>query len=166
MRSSRRPRESSERPSRGNEFRAIPVLLPYLWPKGALELRGRVVLALVLLVGAKATNVYVPMFYRDAVNILTGEVGAVIALPIGLLFAYGLARLFAIAFGEMRDAVFAKVVQRAMRASALNTFRHLHALSLRYHLDRQTGGSQQAGKCLADRVIVVDDVEKRGCWVH
>jgi ATP-binding cassette subfamily B protein len=133
-------RESSDRPSRGNEFKAIRTLAPYLWPKGAWELRARVVLALILLVAAKVINVYVPMFYRDAVNILTGEVGAVVALPVGLLLAYGLARMFAIAFGELRDAVFAKVVQRAMRASALNIFRHLHALSLRYHLDRQTGG--------------------------
>jgi ATP-binding cassette subfamily B protein len=133
-------RESGERPRRGNEWRAIRTLLPHLWPKGSLELRGRVLLAVCLLVGAKVTNVYVPMFYRDAVNILTGEAGAIVALPVGLLVAYGLARMFAVAFGEMRDAVFAKVAQRAMRTSALQTFEHLHGLSLRYHLDRQTGG--------------------------
>jgi ATP-binding cassette subfamily B protein len=96
--------------------------------------------AVVLLVGAKLTNVYIPIIYKQAVDILTGEAGAVVALPIGLLVAYGLARMFAVAFGEMRDAVFAKVVQRAMRTSALRTFEHLHGLSLRYHLDRQTGG--------------------------
>ncbi len=124
MRRARRVRESSDRPSRGNEFKAIRTLAPYLWPKGAWELRARVVLALILLVAAKAINVYVPMFYRDAVNILTGEVGAVVALPVGLLLAYGLARLFAIAFGELRDAVFAKVVQRAMRAAARHQMGH------------------------------------------
>jgi len=118
----------------------MATLLPYLWPRGSLDLRGRVVLAMLLLVGAKLTNVYVPILYKQAVDILTGTAGAVIVLPVGLLAAYGLARMFAVAFGEMRDAVFAKVVQRAMRTSALRTFEHLHALSLRYHLDRQTGG--------------------------
>jgi ATP-binding cassette subfamily B protein len=140
MRKPKLMRESADRPRRGNEWRAIATLLPYLWPRGALELRGRVMVAVVLLVGAKLTNVYIPIIYKQAVDILTGEAGAVVALPIGLLVAYGLARMFAVAFGEMRDAVFAKVVQRAMRTSALRTFEHLHALSLRYHLDRQTGG--------------------------
>ncbi|MDH3228323.1 MAG: ABC transporter ATP-binding protein/permease [Alphaproteobacteria bacterium] len=133
-------RESVERPSRGNEWRALATLLPYLWPRGSLELRGRVVVAMLLLVGAKLTNVYIPILYKQAVDILTGTAGAIVALPVGLLVAYGLARMFAVAFGELRDAVFAKVVQRAMRTAALRTFEHLHALSLRYHLDRQTGG--------------------------
>jgi ATP-binding cassette subfamily B protein len=139
----RRPRHSgssADRPGSGHEFNAIRTLLPHLWPRGSLELRGRVVLAMTLLIGAKVTNVYVPIFYKRAVDILGGEAGVAVALPLGLLFAYGLARLFAVAFGEMRDAVFAKVAQRAMRTSALDTFRHLHRLSLRYHLDRQTGG--------------------------
>lgn len=127
-------------PEKRNEFRAMRTLLPYLWPSGSLELRGRVVLAMLLLVGAKLTNVYVPVIYRDIVNALDRDINPVLLLPLGLLFAYGLARLFAVAFGEMRDAVSAKVVQRAMRSAALNTFHHLHALSLRYHLDRQTGG--------------------------
>ncbi len=140
MRKPKLMRESADRSRKGNEWRAIITLLPYLWPRGSLELRGRVVVAALLLVGAKLTNVYVPVLYKQAVDILTGEAGAVIALPVGLLVAYGLARTFAVAFGEMRDAVFAKVVQRAMRTSALKTFEHLHGLSLRYHLDRQTGG--------------------------
>ena len=132
--------ESAERPRKRNEWRAITTLLPHLWPKGALGLRARVLLALALLIAAKLTNVYVPMIYREAVDILTGEAGAIVALPIGLLVAYGLARMFSVTFGELRDAVFAKVAQRAMRTSALRTFEHLHGLSLRYHLDRQTGG--------------------------
>jgi ATP-binding cassette subfamily B protein len=143
MRKSKLLQSSGDRPSGGNEFRAFRILAPHLWPRGSLELRGRVVLAIALLVGAKLTNVYVPIFYKQAVDILTGEgVGAdaIIVLPIGLLVAYGVARLFAVAFGELRDAVFAKVAQRAMRTSALKTFEHLHALSLRFHLDRQTGG--------------------------
>jgi len=140
MRKPKLMRESVERPSRGNEWRALATLLPYLWPRGSLELRGRVVVAMLLLVGAKLTNVYIPILYKQAVDILTGTAGAIVALPVGLLVAYGLARMFAVAFGELRDAVFAKVVQRAMRTAALRTFEHLHALSLRYHLDRQTGG--------------------------
>jgi ABC-type transport system involved in Fe-S cluster assembly fused permease/ATPase subunit len=140
MRKSKMLGATSDRPSGGNEFRAFRILAPHLWPRGSLELRGRVLLALLLLVGAKLTNVYVPIFYKQAVDILTAKAGAVVALPVGLLVAYGFARMFAVAFGEMRDAVFAKVAQRAMRTSALKTFQHLHALSLRFHLDRQTGG--------------------------
>jgi ATP-binding cassette subfamily B protein len=140
MRKSKLLQSSSDRASGGNEFRAFRILAPHLWPRGSLELRGRVVLALALLVGAKLTNVYVPIFYKQAVDLLNGEAGVAVALPIGLLVAYGVARLFAVAFGELRDAVFAKVAQRAMRTSALKTFEHLHALSLRFHLDRQTGG--------------------------
>jgi ATP-binding cassette subfamily B protein len=140
MRKSKLLGSTADRPGGGNEFRAFRILAPHLWPRGSLELRGRVVLALALLVGAKLTNVYVPIFYKQAVDILNGEAGAAVALPIGLLIAYGVARLFAVAFGELRDAVFAKVAQRAMRTSALKTFEHLHALSLRFHLDRQTGG--------------------------
>ncbi|MCK4867246.1 MAG: metal ABC transporter permease, partial [Alphaproteobacteria bacterium] len=140
MRKSKTLGTSSDRPSGGNEFRAFRSLAPHLWPRGSLELRGRVVLAIALMVGAKLVNVYVPILYKQAVDILNGEAGAAVALPLGLLVAYGLARLFSVAFGELRDAVFAKVAQRAMRTSALKTFEHLHALSLRYHLDRQTGG--------------------------
>jgi ATP-binding cassette subfamily B protein len=140
MRKSKLLGSTTDRASGGNEFRAFRILAPHLWPRGSLELRGRVVLALALLVGAKLTNVYVPIFYKQAVDLLNGEAGVAVALPIGLLVAYGVARLFAVAFGELRDAVFAKVAQRAMRTSALKTFEHLHALSLRFHLDRQTGG--------------------------
>lgn len=140
MRKSKTLGTSSDRPSGGNEFRAFRSLAPHLWPRGSLELRGRVLLAIALLVGAKLVNVYVPILYKQAVDILNGEAGVAVALPLGLLVAYGVARLFSVAFGELRDAVFAKVAQRAMRTSALKTFEHLHALSLRYHLDRQTGG--------------------------
>jgi len=140
MRKSKLLQSSADRPSGGNEFRAFRTLAPHLWPAGSLELRGRVLLAIALMVGAKLTNVYVPILYKQAVDLLNGEAGTAVALPIGLLLAYGVARLFAVAFGELRDAVFAKVAQRAMRTSALKTFEHLHALSLRFHLDRQTGG--------------------------
>ncbi|MCE2510053.1 MAG: ABC transporter ATP-binding protein/permease [Alphaproteobacteria bacterium] len=126
------------------EWGAIRTLMPYLWPKNSLEMRGRVVLALLFLAGAKGANVTVPLFYKAAVDALSGEINAVIMLPLGLLFAYGLLRVLALAFGELRDAVFAKVAQRAVRAVALQTFRHLHELSLRFHLERQTGGLNRA----------------------
>jgi ABC-type transport system involved in Fe-S cluster assembly fused permease/ATPase subunit len=83
----------------------------------------------------------VPIFYRDAIDALDMEQGsAALALPVGLILAYGAARLLSLAFGELRDALFAKVGQRAIRTIALQVFRHLHALSLGFHLSRQTGG--------------------------
>ncbi len=129
------------------DIRTIRTLLPYLWPVDEWGLRGRVLVALAFLALAKATNVAVPVFYKYAVDALTPQAGAVatvVAVPIMLVVAYGLGRVLAQAFGELRDAVFAKVVQRAMRVVALKTFRHLHALSLRFHLDRKTGGVSRA----------------------
>ncbi len=111
----------------------------HLWPKGEWTLRARVVAAGVLLVLAKVTNVYVPILYKDAVDAL-GEKAQVVAVPIALILAYGFARVLAQAFGEVRDAVFSPVSQRAIRNLALEVFDHLHALSLRFHLERQTGG--------------------------
>ncbi|MBM3601098.1 MAG: ABC transporter ATP-binding protein/permease [Alphaproteobacteria bacterium] len=123
----------------------IGTLLPYLWPSGALELRVRVVLALSCLVAAKIANVYVPVLYKQAVDLLTAAGGAaIVLLPVGLILAYGTARILAQAFGELRDFIFAKVAARAMRTIALDTFRHLHRLALRFHLDRQTGGLSRA----------------------
>jgi ATP-binding cassette subfamily B protein len=111
-----------------------------LWPKGEWGLRTRVLVAVVLLVAAKVTNVYVPLFYKDAVDALGDTKAQLIAVPIVLILAYGVARVLAQALGEVRDAIFSPVSQRAVRNIALATFRHLHALSLRYHLERQTGG--------------------------
>ncbi|MBF0305782.1 MAG: ABC transporter ATP-binding protein/permease [Alphaproteobacteria bacterium] len=125
------------------DLRALRTLMPYLWPKDSLELRARVVLALVLLLAAKGVNVVVPLFLKGAVDAL-GVTGAAASVPLGLLLAYGLARVLSQSFGELRDAVFVKVGQRAIRRVALETFRHLHGLSLRFHLDRQTGGLSRA----------------------
>ena len=127
-----------------NDLETIRALLPYLWPAGATEMRVRVVIALGLLVLAKGTNVVVPIFYKYAVDALSAETGAVLAVPVGLLVAYGLTRVMAQAFGEVRDAVFAKVAQRSIRLAGLSAFRHLHRLSLRFHLDRKTGGVSRA----------------------
>ena len=127
-----------------NDLRTIRSLLPYLWPAGALEMRVRVVIALGLLVLAKGTNVVVPIFYKYAVDALSAQTGAVLAVPVGLLVAYGLTRVMAQAFGEVRDAVFAKVAQRSIRLAGLSAFQHLHRLSLRFHMDRKTGGVSRA----------------------
>ena len=121
--------------------RTIRTLLPYLWPKGEPALRVRVVIALVFLAAAKIVNVYVPFFYKDAVDRLSHTPGqALIAAPVGLIVAYVVGRVMVSAFGELRDALFVRVGQRALRTVALKTFRHLHALSLRFHLERRTGG--------------------------
>ncbi len=124
----------------GRQFRTMLTLLPYLWPAGNWSMRRRVVVAFALMIASRVTNVYVPLFYKDAIDVLTGEANLAIALPLGLLFAYGATRVLAVAFAELREAVFARVAQRAVREAALRTFRHLHALGLRFHLDRQTGG--------------------------
>jgi ATP-binding cassette subfamily B protein len=126
------------------ELRSLTRLLPYLWPKNAPELRVRVVVALVFLAFAKVINIGVPILYKNAVDALTPGVTAVMIVPVMLVIAYGVARVLAQVFGELRDAVFAKVGQRAVRQIALRTFRHMHALSLRFHLERQTGGLSRA----------------------
>ena len=100
--------------------------------------------ALAFLALAKLATVYIPVLYKQAVDILGGEAGAAVAVPVGVIVGYGIARLLATAFGELRDAVFAKVGQRAIRRVALATFRHLHGLALRFHLERQTGGLSRA----------------------
>ena len=127
-----------------SELRSLARLAPYLWPKDAPDLRLRVVVALLFLALAKGINVFVPILYKRAVDALTPGVATVIAVPVALIVGYGLARVLAQVFGELRDAVFAKVGQRAVRQIALRTFRHLHGLSLRFHLERQTGGLSRA----------------------
>ncbi|HXF81041.1 MAG TPA: ABC transporter ATP-binding protein/permease [Usitatibacter sp.] len=109
-------------------------LLPYL-----LEFRGRVLLALAFLVAAKLANISVPLVMKRIVDGLSPD-KAMVAIPVALLFAYGILRLSSTLFNELRDIVFVKVAQRAMRRIALEVFHHLHALSLRFHLERQTGG--------------------------
>ncbi|UPG72193.1 ABC transporter ATP-binding protein/permease [Roseomonas gilardii subsp. gilardii] len=130
----------------GNHVQTLRNLAPYLWPRNETGLRVRVVLALALLVCAKVANVYVPMAYARAVDALTphataaGGMAAVAAVPVALVLGYGLLRVASSLFAELRDAVFVKVQARAARRIALQVFQHLHALSLRFHLDRQTGG--------------------------
>jgi ATP-binding cassette subfamily B protein len=121
-----------------SEWGVLKTLAPYLW-----EFKGRVLLALAFLVAAKFGNVGVPLVLKhivDALSIKPTEPGAVLVLPVSLLIAYGLLRLTTTTFTELREVVFAKVTQRAVRNVALQVFGHLHALSLRFHLERQTGG--------------------------
>ena len=127
-----------------NDLNTIRAMLPYIWPEGAWSLRARVLIALVLLVLAKVANVSVPMLYKHAVDALNDTTAELLAVPIGVLLAYGVLRVLSEAFGELRDAVFTRVAQRAIRLAGLETFRHLHALSLRFHLDRKTGGIARA----------------------
>ena len=123
-----------------NPRRTLTTLLPYVWPRGEWGLRGRVIVAFVCLVAAKVATVYVPIPYQELVDSLDVRANVAIVVPVGLLLAYGVARVVSQGFNELRDGIFAKVVQRAVRQVATLTFRHLHALSLRFHLERQTGG--------------------------
>ena len=122
----------------------IRSLMPFLWPANNFELRARVVIAMVMLALAIAANVAVPIFYKEAVDALTPGQNVVLVLPLAMIGAYGLLRLISVASGEIRDAIFAKVTQHAIRTVALRVFEHLHRLSLRFHLDRQTGGLSRA----------------------
>jgi ATP-binding cassette subfamily B protein len=144
MRSFADPSSSAADEGWRGQIAALKSLAPHLWPRGRTDLRARVALALIFLAAAKVATVYVPLFMKEAVDALSLEDKALIALPVAAILAYGLARVLSLAFGELRDAVFAKVAQRAIRTVALATFRHLHALSLRFHLDRQTGGLSRA----------------------
>ncbi|HUB94781.1 MAG TPA: ABC transporter ATP-binding protein/permease [Stellaceae bacterium] len=126
------------------ELKALSGLFPFLWPRESLELRVRVIGAMALLIAAKGVNVIVPLLYKRAVDALTPGHVAVVVVPVMLIVAYGVARVGAQLSSELRDAVFSKVEQNAVRQVALTTFRHLHALSLRFHLERQTGGLSRA----------------------
>ncbi|MBT6510086.1 MAG: ABC transporter ATP-binding protein/permease [Rhodospirillaceae bacterium] len=126
---------------RSGGFSTMLSLLPYLWPVGEWNLRARVVIAMVFLVLSKVAIVMVPIFYKDAVDALvSAEEGLLLIVPVGVILAYGLARIASLGFSEARDAIFARVGQRAIRQIILEVFRHLHRLSLRFHLERQTGG--------------------------
>lgn len=120
------------------DFSTIKTLLPYLW-----AYKWRVLLALTFLVGAKLANVGVPVILKklvDSLTVTTSHPAALMVLPVSLLIGYGALRLSTTLFTELREFIFAKVTQRAVRTIALRVFRHLHALSLRFHLNRQTGG--------------------------
>ena len=125
-------------PGQGGDWHTLQRLVPYLW-----QYKWRVVLALGFMVGAKLANVGVPMLLKelvDAMSLKPGDARALLVVPVALLLTYGGLRLATSAFTELRELVFAKATQGAARTIALQTFEHLHALSLRFHLARQTGG--------------------------
>jgi len=119
---------------RGNEWKAVGTLVPYLW-----EYKWRVILALACLIAAKLANVGVPLVMKEVVDNLDPTL-QLVAVPVALLAIYGLLRFSSTLFAELRDVLFVRVTQRAIRRVALGVFRHLHSLSLRFHLERQTGG--------------------------
>ena len=146
------------------DIHVLRQFLPFLWPKGEGEIKARVVAAMACLVLAKLANAAIPILYGHAVDALGGgknhaggnPPSLLIAVPVGLIAAYGLMRVLSLAFAELRDAVFAKVAQRAIRRVSLRVFRHLHAMSLRFHLERQTGGltrSIERGTNAIDRLL-------------
>ncbi|MFT4240906.1 MAG: ABC transporter ATP-binding protein/permease [Acidovorax sp.] len=124
--------------SKPSDWSTLARLLPYLW-----QYKWRVLAALAFMVAAKAANVGVPLLLKtlvDAMSVKPGDPTAVLVVPVGLLVAYGLLRLSTSVFTELRELVFSRATQGATRSIALATFEHLHALSLRFHLERQTGG--------------------------
>jgi len=131
--------ETDVTPEKLSQWRTIKILGQYLWPEDRMDLRVRVVLALFCLGLSKVVNVYVPFLYKGAVDALSPEQGLA-ALPFLLIFGYGAARVLTQGFNELRNLLFIRVSQHAQRVISLNTFQHLHQLSLRFHLDRQTGG--------------------------
>lgn len=132
------PSEPVSSVSNRSDWSTLKTLIPYLW-----TYKWRVGLALAFLIGAKMANVGVPLVLKrliDSLTIAPGSTQAMLVLPVGILLAYGALRLSTTLFTELREYTFAKVTQRAVRTIALKVFRHLHALSLRFHLNRQTGG--------------------------
>ncbi|MCU4651842.1 ABC transporter ATP-binding protein/permease [Roseibacterium sp. SDUM158016] len=137
--------DAVEAAERRSGLRTIRKVAPYLWPDDQPWVKQRVVLALIFLAIAKAVTIGTPFLYKAAVDALAGETTGSPAWllgmgAVGITVAYGVARAASVGFNQLRDAVFARVAQRALRQLALETFRHIHALSLRYHITRKTGG--------------------------
>ena len=125
---------------RRSGLRTIRKVGPYLWPDDKPWVKRRVVIALVSLVLAKVVNMLAPLFFGKAVDALSGQASDLVLGGVGLTLAYGVARLMNVGFQQLRDGVFARVGQRALRSLALETFTHIHCLSMRYHITRKTGG--------------------------
>ena len=124
-------------PTERHDWQTLRTLFPYLW-----QWRGRILFALACLIGAKLANVAVPLVFKDIVDgfVPASPVQAALVAPLALIAAYGVLRFSVSLFTELRELIFARVTQRAVRTIALQVFEHLHNLSLRYHLERQTGG--------------------------
>ena len=125
-----------------NSLRTFSTLLPFLWPAERADLKARVLVAMLSLLLAKAANVMVPLVLGDAVDQLGNlnhETNLWLGIPLSVILAYGIFRLSSLALNELRDALFARVAQHAVRALALKVFEHLHSLSIHFHLSRKTG---------------------------
>ncbi|MFN1144175.1 ABCB family ABC transporter ATP-binding protein/permease [Serratia quinivorans] len=120
--------------------RLLKFLLPYLWPKDNPKLRYYLVIAFAFMVISKVSITLVPLAYKAMIDALSGETAKMLAIPLGLILAYGVARIGGALFEELRNVMFVHVSQNATRLLGLRVFRQLHALSLRFHLERQTGG--------------------------
>ncbi len=136
------PEESGKTLTNDRRWRAMGALAPYMWPEGQPSLRRRVLIAMALLILAKVVTILVPFMYAWTVDALNKGAPAYAGLfvGLGLILAYGAARIGMSLFTQLRDAVFAKVAFRAVREVGIKTFRHIHALSLRFHLEKRTGG--------------------------
>ena len=158
---------SAPAPEQSDAYHAaiLRYLLPFVWPKGRPDLRLRLVLAGIALVAAKAVTIAMPLAYKAAVDSLTalsrqpGNTAAAadtLAIPFALILAYGVARLSMIGFVQLRDVLFTRIGQHATRVLSTDTFRHVHDLSLRFHLERKTGGLSRVlerGKLSIDLII-------------
>ncbi|WP_421695598.1 ABCB family ABC transporter ATP-binding protein/permease [Aestuariivirga sp.] len=137
------PSTDSQIVADGDEWSILRDMLPYLWPAGHPGLKVRVVLAMVALVLSKVVTVSTPYAFKYATDALTGKADVAttaVTVIVFLVLAYGVGRIMMVVLAQIRDAIFAKVSQRAVRELAVRTFRHLHALSLKFHLERRTGG--------------------------
>ena len=142
---SRKTKASSAAPLSvdGDQLQILKDLLPYIWPEGRADLKVRVVVAMLALILSKVVTVATPYAFKYATDGLTasGSAAAIaLTVPLFMVLAYGFGRIMMVALAQFRDAIFAKVSQRAVKELAVRTFRHLHALSLKFHLERRTGG--------------------------
>jgi len=141
-----RPTTSSVSLKRGQAINVIKAVLPYLWPKSRKDIQFRVVLAMLALILGEILGVLAPYFYGVSVDALAPgaeenqTIFMLTAGALGMVVAYGVMRILSVGFSQLRDVIFARVGQRALRQLALETFRHMHRLSLRYHITRKTGG--------------------------
>jgi len=136
------PTDANLNDDRIQGWQTIQRVAPYLWPPGQTWVKWRVVVAMAMLVAAKVVGIFTPILYKWAVDAL-GATGPAMMMgmgAVGITVAYGMSRVLNTAFQQLRDVVFARVGQRALRLLALETFRHIHRLSLRYHITRKTGG--------------------------
>jgi ATP-binding cassette subfamily B protein len=127
----------------GDQWQTLKQLLPYLWPQGRTDLKLRIAAAMLALVLSKIVTVATPYAFKYATDALTavgGTAAVAVSVPLFMVLAYGVGRIMMVVLAQIRDAIFAKVGQRAVRDLAIRTFRHMHALSLKFHLERRTGG--------------------------